>query len=64
MIRKGSRVTLIRLPIDGRTISRLKVGMVGEVLAIRPAIDNHCLVKWSGKSGPVSHDAEDLKEQM
>lgn len=64
MIGKGSEVVLDRLPIDGRKISRLKVGMVGKVLAVRPHIDNHCLVKWVGKSGPVSHDREDLKEKM
>ena len=61
MLRKKSKVSLVRLPLD-RQIARLKIGMTGEVVATHPGIDNQILVKWQGKSGHVSHDPEDLKE--
>ena len=58
VIRKGSKVSLIKLP--ERHIERIRIGMLGEVLAVRHS-DNQYLVKWRGKACPVSHDASEIK---
>ena len=59
MIRKGVKVTLVKLP--ERHIERLKIGAIGEVLGVRHS-DKNVLVKWRGKSCPVSHIMSELKE--
>lgn len=58
MIRKGSKVALVKLP--ERHIERIRVGMLGQVIAVRPS-DNQYLVKWRGKACPVSHDVSEIK---
>lgn len=55
---KGDHVKLIALP--DREVERLKVGMVGEVIAYR-ITDHHVLVKWKGRRFPVSHRQEELE---
>lgn len=61
-INKGSKVQLVKL--DDRKIDRLKVGQAGVVLAVRQLADDDgplALVKFKGKSGPVSVYQNQLK---
>ena len=67
MVRKGSDVVLVKLP--ERQIDRLRIGMKGKVLGVRKSIDSkgltyQYLVKWKGKSGPVSHEKDEIREEQ
>lgn len=54
------KVKLIRFP--ERQIDRLRLGMVGEVLATRFINKRtELLVKWQGRSGPVSHEMSEVE---
>lgn len=58
-LRKNQKVRLIQLP--ERDIERLKIGMIGKILAVR-ITDGHVLVKWVGRSGPVSHEPHEVEQ--
>lgn len=60
IIRQNDKVVLVKMP--NRTISRLKMGMIGKVVKTRPFIDNHLLIKWIGKSELVSHNPNNVKK--
>jgi hypothetical protein len=53
---KKKKVKLVRLP--RRNIDRLRLGMFGEILAYR---EGHVLVKWKGRTGPVSHKTSEVE---
>ena len=66
MVRKGSVVKLTKLP--ERWVERLRVGMIGTVLGVRRSMNSkgltyQYLVKWKGKSCPVSHEGDEIEEQ-
>jgi hypothetical protein len=53
---KKKKVKLVKLP--RRNIDRLRLGMFGEILAYR---EGHVLVKWKGRTGPVSHKTSEVE---